>query len=164
MISALIDRQNDMCALIVWFAKSSNWTPTSESSVLTYLHSMPLKFYKSCADSLLLSLLISSFFSYFFHFSCLFFCVCSAVLCVNGERLRSQAKSHKTHSSNPQSHSSWVIYLTLSVMDKYYVAPNALDPALAEALQRQQQLQQKQMATDTTTVCVCVWGKKTQRG
>jgi len=28
--------------------------------------------------------------------------------------------SHKTHSSNPQSHSSWAIYLTLSVMDKYY--------------------------------------------
>lgn len=50
-------------------------------------------------------------------------------------------------------------------MDKYYVAPNALDPALAEALQRQQQLQQKQMETDTTTVCVCVLGeKKTQRG
>lgn len=56
-------------------------------------------------------------------------------------------------------------------MDKYYVAPNALDPkrrrvgraALVEALQRQQQqLQQGQMATDTTTatVCVCVWGKK----
>lgn len=47
-------------------------------------------------------------------------------------------------------------------MDKYYVAPNALDPALAEALQRQQQLQQKQMATDTTTATlyVCVWGKK----
>lgn len=114
----------------------------------------------------------ASFFTYIFFFSrissilVVFFCVCSAVLCVNGERLRSQAKSHKTHSSNPQSHSSWVIYLTLSVMDKYYVAPNALDPALAEALQRQQQLQQKQMATDTTTatVCVCVGGgKNTER-
>lgn len=113
----------------------------------------------------------ASFFTYIFFFSrissilVVFFCVCSAVLCVNGERLRSQAKSHKTHSSNPQSHSSWVIYLTLSVMDKYYVAPNALDPALAEALQRQQQLQQKQMATDTTTatVCVCVCGGKKHR-
>lgn len=112
------------------------------------------------------------FFPYFFHFSCLF--LCALLCCVNGERLRSQAKSHKTHSSNPQSHSSWVIYLTLSVMDKYYVAPNALDPkrrrvrraALAEALQRQQkQLQQGQMATDTTTatVCVYVWGKNTER-
>lgn len=132
--------------------------------VLTYLHSMPLKFYKSCADSLLLALHIS-FFSHFFHFSCLFFLVVLAlcgVLCVNGERLRSQAKSHKTHSSNPQSHSSWVIYLTLSVMDKYYVAPNALDrrrvgrATLVEALQRQQlQLQQRQMATDTTTATMC---------
>lgn len=47
-------------------------------------------------------------------------------------------------------------------MDKYYVAPNALDrrrvgrATLVEALQRQQlQLQQRQMATDTTIATMC---------
>lgn len=107
--------------------------PKSESSLS--LHSMPLKFYKSCADSLLLFLYIYAIFAFFvvflqFWLIFLSFFVCECVcdcVCVNGERLRSQAKSHKTHSSNPQSHSSWVIYLTLSVMDKYYVAPRALD-------------------------------------
>lgn len=123
--------------------------PKAQIRVVTYLHSMPLKFYKSCADSLSLSLHMCVFFRRIASILVDFLFLRSSRLeCrVNGERLRSRAKSHKTHSSNPQSHSSWVIYLTLSVMDKYYVAPSAPD----RRCDRDGRRQQRQMATDTTT-------------